>query len=61
MKLENGKCRRNLISRMTFRLPSDEKIGLKFMLLLYIYIYIYIYIYLIEAKNLGYEDIHFPI
>ena len=42
MKLEKGKCRRNLVSRMTFRLPSDEKIGLKFMWLLYIYIYIYI-------------------
>ena len=57
MKLEKGKCRRNLVSRMTFRLPSDEKIGLKFMWLLYIYIYIY----LIEAKNLRYEDIYFPI
>ena len=30
MKLEKGKCRRNLVSRMTFRLPSDEKIGVKF-------------------------------
>ena len=30
MKLEKGKCR-NVVSRMTFRLPQDEKwIGLKF-------------------------------